>query len=214
MLYLNVPFHEKDQAKSLYAKWDPAHKKWYADNSKYYYKFAKWITGNIVLLDHFFIIESSQECWKCNKTSKVVTFGYGPHLIIEGPFDDKYDVNFMNDGIYISGELDSFPKTALEHIQRNFPVKERYSKTRKYSYMSNGCEHCDALFGLWNLYEEPDSPFFIQDSNKLNNMIVYKVPLKYDIAIVLTTIPLTTTFKESDVKPIMLNVLNETDYFE
>lgn len=214
MLYLDVPFFEKDQAKALYAKWDPARKKWYADNSKYYYKFAKWIMGNVVLLDHFFIIESSQACWKCNKTSKVVTFGYGPHLVIEGPFDDDYAVDFMNEGIYVTGEFDAFPQAALQYVQNKFPVRERYSKTRRYSYMSNGCEHCDALFGLWNLYEEPDSPFFIQNQNKLNNLKVYKIPLKYDLAIGLVTIRQGVTFEESDVKTTTLDLLKESDYFE
>ena len=36
MLYLNVPYIEKDEAKNLGARWDPQRKKWYApDYHKY-----------------------------------------------------------------------------------------------------------------------------------------------------------------------------------
>ena len=42
MLLLNVPYAEKDEAKSLGAKWNPKLKKWYVTNSKDYYKFIKW----------------------------------------------------------------------------------------------------------------------------------------------------------------------------
>lgn len=214
MLYLNVPFSEKDQAKALYAKWDQAHKKWYADNPKYYYKFAKWITGNTVLSDRFYIVESVQKCWKCHEISKVVTFGYGPHLIIEGSSAGDYHAGFMDNGIYITGDFAAFPKIALAYVQNKFPVRERYSKTRNCSYISNGCEHCNALFGNWNLYNEPDSPFFIDNPKKLNNLTVYKIPLKYDIAITSTEIPLTASFVERDVQPQITDLLKDSDYFE
>ena len=43
-LYLNVPYGEKDEAKSLGAKWDAKVKKWYIDMARdEYVKFSKWI---------------------------------------------------------------------------------------------------------------------------------------------------------------------------
>lgn len=41
-VYLNVPFAEKDAAKSLGARWDPANKKWYVAAGKDLSLFAKW----------------------------------------------------------------------------------------------------------------------------------------------------------------------------
>lgn len=41
-VYLNVPFAEKDAAKALGARWDPAHKKWYVAAGKDLSLFAKW----------------------------------------------------------------------------------------------------------------------------------------------------------------------------
>ena len=41
--YLNVPFAEKDEAKSLGAKWNPTIKKWYAPKGSNIEKFSKWL---------------------------------------------------------------------------------------------------------------------------------------------------------------------------
>lgn len=43
MLYINVPFKEKDEAKSLGAKWDSKQKSWYVRDERDYPKFQKWI---------------------------------------------------------------------------------------------------------------------------------------------------------------------------
>ena len=40
--YLNVPYAEKDTAKSLGAKWDAAKKKWYAPENLDISLFSKW----------------------------------------------------------------------------------------------------------------------------------------------------------------------------
>lgn len=40
--YLNVPYAQKDAAKALGAKWDPAHKKWYVPAGKDVALFDKW----------------------------------------------------------------------------------------------------------------------------------------------------------------------------
>ncbi len=43
-VYLNVPYAEKDTAKTLGAKWDPAKKKWYVPAEKDKTPFLKWQT--------------------------------------------------------------------------------------------------------------------------------------------------------------------------
>lgn len=42
-VYLNVPFAEKDAAKALGARWDPAHKKWYISPTLALAPFAAWL---------------------------------------------------------------------------------------------------------------------------------------------------------------------------
>jgi hypothetical protein len=41
--YLNVPYAEKDAAKALGAKWDPAKKTWYAPEGLVMKDFSQWI---------------------------------------------------------------------------------------------------------------------------------------------------------------------------
>lgn len=41
--YLNVPYAEKDAAKALGARWDPAKKKWYAPEDLEIGEFSKWL---------------------------------------------------------------------------------------------------------------------------------------------------------------------------
>lgn len=40
--YLNVPYAQKDEAKALGARWDPANKKWYVPAGKDIAPFAQW----------------------------------------------------------------------------------------------------------------------------------------------------------------------------
>lgn len=49
MLYINVPFKEKDEAKSLGAKWDSKQKSWYVRDERDYPKFQKWIESKKAL---------------------------------------------------------------------------------------------------------------------------------------------------------------------
>lgn len=42
---LQVPFAEKDAAKQLGARWDPARKVWFVENKADMSPFAKWLAG-------------------------------------------------------------------------------------------------------------------------------------------------------------------------
>jgi len=46
--YLNVPYAEKDAAKALGARWDPAKKKWYAPDTLELGEFSQWLVDTAV----------------------------------------------------------------------------------------------------------------------------------------------------------------------
>jgi hypothetical protein len=48
-IYLAVPYAQKDAAKALGAKWDPAHKKWYVPATMDITPFAKWHSEALTL---------------------------------------------------------------------------------------------------------------------------------------------------------------------
>lgn len=76
-IYLNVPYHEKEEAKALGAKWDARVKKWYADTARdEYVKYSKWILDDsyeaIIAMEYIFVVEGIQRCWKCSNQTRVV----------------------------------------------------------------------------------------------------------------------------------------------
>lgn len=40
MLYIKIPYEEKDAAKALGARWNPERKQWYIPDKKDYHKFS------------------------------------------------------------------------------------------------------------------------------------------------------------------------------
>lgn len=45
MLFLNVPYAEKDEAKALGARWNPTKRRWYVPDGTATAAFAKWAGG-------------------------------------------------------------------------------------------------------------------------------------------------------------------------
>lgn len=187
MLLLNVPYGDKDEAKSLGAKWNPELKKWYVQNKDNYPKFAKWILtqGYIVACDAIYVLEGKHKCFKCGKETKVIGFALENFYEFEGePYDDE-DVEYTYDCgvIRIAGPIDPIPAPILNYLQSIYNYKERYSNTTGESHINNCCDNCDVLQGDYFLFREVNSPFFIDSVEKVRNLKIYKINLKHDIII-------------------------------
>ena len=76
MLFLNVPYGDKDEAKRLGARWNPELKRWYVQKREDYPKFSKWILnqGFIVVCDALYVLEGRQKCFRCGKETRVIGF--------------------------------------------------------------------------------------------------------------------------------------------
>ena len=84
---------------------------------------------------------ASIKCWRCKDTTNIIyAIGIGSNY-----GDDRFELS-----------VDDFDEheDLLEDILRKLPqeipygeVKRRYSRTANDTYLSNGCRHCDALFG-------------------------------------------------------------------
>ncbi|KAJ79744.1 hypothetical protein SAMN04487774_10840 [Enterococcus faecalis] len=179
MLYLNVPFNEKDEAKSLYAKWDNQKKQWYATKPEFYYKFRKWIDGNLVFSDSIMIIEGKIDCWKCNNRISVFAFGVNSSNVIDILENRPIDI-FKETGydIQIWRISEDIPEKIREILTKDFGCKMKYSKTINEVYFANVCPHCDSLQGDYFLYDEPASPFGERSDSEL---ILHKINLSHDI---------------------------------
>lgn len=159
MLYLNVPYEEKDEAKSMYAKWDRVKKKWYATNPKFYSRFNQWIEGRSVAQNKVYIAISHRNCWSCGKNTAVYALAIkGEDIIdLENEVTDMAEETGYDMAIIpINYNL---PKDIKFYLESNTACKETYSNTTKSNYFANVCEHCHALQGAFFVYDEFDSPF-------------------------------------------------------
>lgn len=169
-LYLNVPYGEKDEAKSLGAKWNAKVKKWYIDTEREkYVRFSKWILKDtddaVIATEYIHIVEGKQKCWKCGQLTKVVGLGIGEFVHIYGEADaPEYELveDYVDPGeelhlAWVENE-DDIPLKLLKYLKENYSVKTGYSKTIGGKCFANHCDCCGALQGNWFLFDEPDSP--------------------------------------------------------
>lgn len=188
MLFLNVPYSEKDEAKALGAKWNPDLKKWYVYNRKDYYKFSKWIkrpnNEDCILCDYFYIVIGNRECFKCKNKTQVIGFGIEKYIQIW--YDEENDTEeffYINKDIHISEFIHSLPKTVYDYLESNFGFQLAYSQFMNTKYYGNHCSNCGVLQGNNFVFHEVDSPFFIDSVEKARDLKLLRVQLPYDIPI-------------------------------
>lgn len=88
----------------------------------------------------------SAPCWRCGAFTRIVTnlnVRVGPH---------EFDFSVADTEAY--SDLFKPIYRRLEAQHKIGPIKSRFSRTQRRSYLSNGCAHCDALFGQFHEHEE------------------------------------------------------------
>lgn len=184
MLFLNVPYSQKDEAKQLGALWNPIEKKWYVKNKKDYPKFMKWMTEETsfnIICDHIYIIEGLHQCFRCHKETRVI--GFGIENFYECDQADEKSCEYQSGIIRIASYFPELPKDILTYIQSHYNYKQTYSKFAETRYMANRCDHCGVLQGDFFIFNEVESPFWIGDEKAAARLKLFKVPLKSDIIV-------------------------------
>ncbi len=185
MLYINVPYSEKDEAKKLGAWWDSQKKSWYVKRRKDYPKFYKWILGNqeetFILCDYFYIVEAMRKCYRCKRETEVIGFGIENFYILHDPKEYRDLYSWWDEDIHMASYIDPMSDKLLDFLNREYGYHMGYSKTVEDSYMANHCKYCNALQGDYFLFNEPDSPFCIDTIDDARNLKLHKVKLETDI---------------------------------
>ena len=186
-LLLNVNYTEKDEVKANGARWNPELKKWYVEKKVDYPKFKKWILKEsntaIVVCDYFYIIEGRQNCFKCGKETEVVGFGLENYFqMYQNDADNIQEgFNYYSGEINIASGLEPLSPELLAYLKDRYNFYLGYSKTIKSKYYSNHCKHCNVLQGDYYLFNEVDSPFFVDSIEQAKNLKLYKIFLKNDL---------------------------------
>lgn len=185
MLYINVPYAEKNEAKKLGAKWNPKMRSWYVDNRGSYYKFHKWILTDAeektILCDYFFIVEGKRKCYNCHKEIEVIAFGVKKYCILYNPLEYRSKYSWGDNEIHLVSYIEPLNKKFLQYLNEKYNYRLGYSKTVGDSYLANHCKHCNALQGDYYLYSENDSPFFVDTQETAHKLRLIKVRLEDDI---------------------------------
>lgn len=180
MLLLNVPYAEKDEAKSLGAKWNPRLKKWYVTNSKDYYKFIKWFEEDyeerFLIYDYIYLVSKNRKCPYCgfenNEIKVMITEYYNFY------FEPDNDGEFYE---YCSGAdlpriIDlSSAKSLIKGKVLNF-LKTNCNIDLVNRRLSQHCKFCDRQIKI-----SPSFDFGIYSLEETKNFTLYKIPIEEDV---------------------------------
>ncbi len=108
----------------------------------------------------FYLFRSSEDCWKCGKTCRVVALASGK----EEPFVLS-DIRSMPDEFLL----------AITAAQPNY--ERRHSKMADTEYFMNTCP-CGAHFGDFYLYCEPGGAFFPTEEDEASRVEVIELPIE------------------------------------
>lgn len=193
---LNVPFKEKDTAKTNGAKWNPEEKTWYIpEHISDLTPFTKWLSPNenIYLKSPLIFAIWQKECWKCKKTTPLFAIGANQYLICnliesedlvddEGYYIDqivwdKFDFGLFHRVMYIPDNIKTLISTHFPYFQFT------YSNFTRSKYWANLCVHCNSLQGDNYVHGEIGDGFGITSENVARRISLIQIPSKFDIDI-------------------------------
>jgi hypothetical protein len=156
---LNVPFHEKDEAKALGARWDPQRRLWYVPDNIDSSPLLKWIpvsqSPNIRAASYF-LAEATRGCWRCPSQTRVFGIVLPPgHEVLyvdDDPTGDHWEVADEPTMLsYISFLADPIP-ARLSNLAPLYRID--YSQTTESFYWMNHCDRCGVKLGDFDTIEE------------------------------------------------------------
>lgn len=173
---LEVPYDDRNLAKSLGARWNPQRKVWYIDDQRDLAPFQQWLPQP-TRINHrsvgYFLLISHRLCWKCQSDTSVYGFALpSGHEALEYIDDESVsgedELGSDDDGtptwmrrenpevILYASSICEGALASMAGLTRHY-MKD-FSATTRTRYYMNHCEHCDAKLGDFDTIEEFDAP--------------------------------------------------------
>ena len=117
-----------------------------------------------------FLVLSSVPYWKCNADQMVIAIA-GSHVRSSDPYasESKLPILLSN--------IKAMPKEIEVHLAAfHPPFQKRHSKTAESVYYANTCAECDANFGDFFLFSEPEGAFFPFDEEQAKAINIMELP--------------------------------------
>lgn len=150
---LEVPYNEKDSAKSKGARWNPDLKTWYVNDISLLRGVSRWLRECNIICENLYLLKMDHTCWKCRRDIEVVCLATDQSY---ASVNGKY---IKNPNIQLLSYVHNMPKNLEDYLIR-FDYKLSYSKTIKEVYFVNHCCHCHSIQGDNFLHERPEQAFY------------------------------------------------------
>jgi hypothetical protein len=159
---LNVPFHEKDDAKRRGARWDAGRKTWFLPDGADTAPFERWLPPRPDInlrCASYFIAQSVRACWHCERDSRVFSFllPRGHQTWQESDDSASWEPQDSEAIVYYITRIPATIQVQMRSITSRY--RSDFSKTIHLFYWMNHCEHCGMKQGDFELFEEFDTPF-------------------------------------------------------
>ncbi|WP_099468203.1 DUF5710 domain-containing protein [Konateibacter massiliensis] len=181
MIRLNVPYQEKDMAKSKGAKWNPDIKTWYVDDIANLAGLAKWVNSYNIVCENIYILKMERICWKCKKSSDVVCLATDKSYSTESGYKINSDIQLLS---YVL----EMPDLLANYMKEQFSYFPSYSRTINSTYYINHCKHCNSIQGDNFLHEVPAEAFYgklcYKNSERINYAKLknqFSIPIQADL---------------------------------
>ena len=150
VVMLEVPFHQKDEAKALGARWDREAQSWYVPAGRDPAPFQRWMPRQVPMDGPTIparLLGQVQRCYRCTSravalTGILVSPGYS--------LDPSGFISFDSISRALAALVNDTPLAERLFIGR---IRMRSSQAHPGGYVANACRYCDALWGSFPLQE-------------------------------------------------------------
>ena len=176
-IFLEVPYSQKDEVKTLGAKWNHQLKKWVALKSQMV-KFTKWLPvpdpePDMELIPPVYLLQSYEKCWKCKEITPVYA------LAAHGVNSEKNTLDIFLTFFNLRIVQPQIKKILLKNAPSYYLD---YSRQANSKYYLNHCQ-CGAKQGDFFMHSEPNGPFFPTskpEAERIKIGVVSVEPIKID----------------------------------
>jgi hypothetical protein len=180
---LNVPFHEKDDAKRLGARWDAARKTWFLPDGTNTGPFGKWLTSQSdsnIRCSSYFIAQSTRMCWRCDQSTPVFSFllPRGHEVWLESDEFVGWEHQASAAVVYYTTHIPSTVQAQMRSLSCQY--RNDFSQTTQTFYWMNHCEHCGMKQGDFELFEEFDTPFCPVDVRDASRILLHPIQKPFE----------------------------------
>lgn len=186
-LLFNVPQKEHMKLLGKTTSWEPDIGKWIVKNTCYYCNFIPYISSDdsfSIICDHFYIVEGTQICCQCHKSTPVIGIGiedyYSVKLNEKSSTETKKEYLFQSSldtkRIYIINPAPLLQEPVIKPIYNYIQKHWNYDA-------GNRCKKCGTQLDEEYLFSDVESPFFVFDKKAAAELTLHKVSLKYDLVV-------------------------------